>query len=145
MDNVDFETRSRVMASVRSKNSRAELDVRRTLHAAGLRFRLHKKELPGSPDIVLPAIHTAIFVHGCFWHRHPGCRRATMPATNTSYWESKFQRNVERDARAARELEARGWAVCQVWECQASGPALRQLVEDLWALRAQTRAAAAGD
>ncbi|MFG8730413.1 very short patch repair endonuclease [Pseudomonas aeruginosa] len=106
------------MKAVRREHTSPELVVRKLLHSLGLRFRLHKRSLPGSPDIVLRKHHAVIFVHGCFWHRHPGCRYASMPKTRREYWEPKFLANVERDARKASELEALGWRVLLVWECE---------------------------
>ena len=84
----------------------------------GFRFRLHRKDLPGTPDVVLPRYRTVIFVHGCFWHRHPGCKKASMPQTNREFWEKKLARNVERDAEVIRELTRTGWRVLVVWECE---------------------------
>lgn len=106
------------MRAVRQKNTAPELTVRRLLFQLGLRFRLHVKRLPGSPDIVLRKHSTAIFVHGCYWHRHPGCKYATMPKTHQAYWLPKFESNVERDARKAEALRALGWWVLVVWECE---------------------------
>lgn len=96
--------------------------VRRTMHAIGLRFRLHKKELPGRPDIVLSKHNTAVFVHGCFWHRHTGCKYASTPKTNQEFWLPKFEKNVERDARKEEALRALGWRVLIVWECETRDP-----------------------
>lgn len=109
---------SRRMRAVKREHTSPELTVRRLLHALGLRFRLHKRALPGSPDIVLSKHRTVIFVHGCFWHRHPGCRYASVPKTRQEYWIPKFMANIERDARKASELEALGWRVLTVWECE---------------------------
>lgn len=106
------------MKSVGRMHTRPEMKVRQLLHRMGLRFRLHQKTLPGSPDIVLPKHKTAIFVHGCFWHRHPSCRYATTPKTRQDYWLPKFDANVERDARKTAQLEALGWRVLAVWECE---------------------------
>jgi DNA mismatch endonuclease, patch repair protein len=117
-DIVDPVTRSRMMAGIGPANTVPEVRVRRYLHAAGLRFRLHDKRLPGRPDIVLPAYRTAIFVHGCFWHRHPGCSLTTNPATNTPFWRLKFDRNVKRDSRKTDALRALGWRVLVIWECE---------------------------
>jgi DNA mismatch endonuclease, patch repair protein len=114
------EKRSEVMARVGTKNTKPELLVRSLLHKMGYRFRLHRKDLPGSPDIVLPKYRTVIFVHGCFWHRHPGCRRATTPKNNFEYWERKFDRNKERDEKAKSALGERGWNVLTVWECETT-------------------------
>lgn len=129
MDVVDRATRSRMMAGIGGKNTKPELSVRRALHAAGLRFRLHRRDLPGRPDIVLPRHRAAVLVHGCFWHRHPGCRYATTPATNREFWQAKFKGNVERDKRQLRELQLMGWRTFVVWECQIEIPSfLRALV-----------------
>lgn len=116
------EESSRRMRAVRQKNTAPELTVRRLLFRLGLRFRLHVKLLPGSPDIVLRKHSTAIFVHGCYWHRHLGCKHATTPKTNQAYWLPKFQANVERDARKAEALRALGWRVLIVWECETRDP-----------------------
>ncbi len=106
------------MSRIRSSNTSPEIALRRALHALGLRFRLHRKDLPGKPDIVLPRYKAAVFVHGCFWHRHPGCNVATTPKSNTQFWVDKFDRNVARDARSSELLESQGWRVMVVWECE---------------------------
>lgn len=106
------------MAAITGKNTQPELALRRFLHALGYRFRLHRKELPGKPDIVMPKLRTCIFVHGCFWHRHAGCRYATTPKTRSEFWAAKFSRNVERDLENVQALEAKGWTVMIVWECE---------------------------
>jgi DNA mismatch endonuclease (patch repair protein) len=106
------------MAKVRSKDTKPELMVRKTAHRLGYRFRLHRMDLPGTPDLVFPRHRLAVFVHGCFWHRHPNCRRATMPTTNVAKWAEKFERNGLRDARSIAELEAIGWSVLVIWECE---------------------------
>ena len=106
------------MSRIRGKNTRPELLLRSLLHRAGYRFRLHAPHLPGRPDIVLPKYRTVIFVHGCFWHRHEECSNATMPKTRTGFWAEKFQRTVERDQQKQAELEALGWKVLTVWECE---------------------------
>ena len=116
-DHVDSRTRSQIMARVRSRDTRPEMEVRRALHRAGYRFRLHRSDLPGKPDLVFPRYRLALFVHGCFWHRH-GCKRTTMPATNSEFWSKKFCRTLERDQRALRELEEVGWTTAIIWECQ---------------------------
>ncbi len=105
------------MRAVRSSNTQPEKAVRSIAHALGLRFRLHRRDLPGTPDLVLPKHHVAVFVHGCFWHRHEGCKAASLPKTRTDYWQAKFDRNVARDAKARDDLEALGWKVVVVWEC----------------------------
>jgi len=133
MDIVNKETRSRMMSGIRGKNTKPELKVRRFLHALGYRFRLHRKDLPGKPDIVLPKLMTCIFVHGCFWHRHPGCRFSTNPSTRSAFWNEKFIKNVERDAKNQTSLEAMGWTVIIVWECELrdAGSALSNLADRL--------------
>lgn len=105
------------MSRIRSKGTQPELVVRRALHAMGFRFRLHRRDLPGKPDIVLPRHRLVIFVHGCFWHQHPGCKLASSPKTRGDYWIPKLASNVARDERHARELAAAGWRVETVWEC----------------------------
>jgi len=106
------------MRQVRSANTTPEKKVRSLLHRLGFRFRLHRQDLPGKPDIVLPKHASVVFVHGCFWHRHPGCPRATIPATHQDYWLPKFKRTVERDKRNQIELRRLGWRVAVVWECE---------------------------
>jgi DNA mismatch endonuclease (patch repair protein) len=115
--------RSANMAKVRGKDTKPELAVRRAAHALGLRFRIHRRDLPGTPDLVFPKRKTAIFVHGCFWHRHEGCRKAGAPKTRAAFWEAKFDRNTARDARNADALRAEGWNVAIVWECDTRDPA----------------------
>ena len=109
--------RHRIMAAVRDKDSSAELLVRSYLHRHGFRFRLHAGDLSGRPDIVLPRWRATIFVHGCFWHRHARCSRATTPTTRRAFWLAKFQRNVERDRAAVEKLLETKWRVAVVWEC----------------------------
>lgn len=110
------------MARVRSKDTGPEMRVRRALHRAGLRYRLHKKGLPGRPDLVLPSRSLAVFVHGCFWHRHPDpeCRLARLPKSRLEFWKPKLEGNRERDIRAVAALEELGWRVLTIWECQSS-------------------------
>lgn len=110
--------RSEIMRAVKRTHTKPELIVRKFLHSLGLRFRLHRKNLPGSPDIVLPKHCTAIFVHGCFWHRHSGCRYASTPKTRQDYWLPKFDANVERDAHKEAQLRELGWRVLVIWECE---------------------------
>ena len=127
-DIVDRRTRSRMMAGIGPTDTEPELAVRQYLHAAGLRFRLHDKRLAGRPDIVLPRHRVAIFVHGCFWHRHKVCRYTTTPVTNAAFWKRKFEANVERDAVKSALLARQGWCVLVIWECKASdGEALDRL------------------
>lgn len=106
------------MARVRGKDTIPELVVRRVAHALGYRFRLHRKDLPGTPDLVFPGRMAVIFIHGCFWHRHPGCRKASVPGSQIEFWTDKFHRNVARDARNVDDLERAGWRVLTIWECE---------------------------
>jgi DNA mismatch endonuclease (patch repair protein) len=106
------------MRAVHSENTKPELAVRRLLHRLGHRFRLHRRDLPGKPDVVLPRHRLAIFVHGCFWHRHPGCAKATTPKSRMDFWNAKFDANVARDGRVGQELAAKGWRVMIVWGCE---------------------------
>lgn len=110
--------RSANMRAIRGRDTAPELRVRRAAHAAGLRFRLQRRDLPGTPDLVFPRHRVALFVHGCYWHRHPDCRYTTVPSSNTEFWTTKFVANVERDARKTRELEEAGWRVAVIWECE---------------------------
>jgi DNA mismatch endonuclease, patch repair protein len=112
--------RSWVMSRVAAKNTPAELRVRKVAHALGLRFRLHRADLPGKPDIVFPKYRVAVFVHGCFWHRHRGCKRARMPKTNQVYWRKKFKSNTARDSRVTAEITSLGWRALVFWECETS-------------------------
>ena len=130
VDVVDKKTRSRMMSGIKGANTKPEVLVRRALHARGLRFRLHDRRLPGTPDIVLPRWRVAIQVHGCFWHRHDGCLKATTPANNSSFWQEKFDANIARDAKAAEALLELDWRLLVIWEC-AVGKALSQEVVDL--------------
>ena len=108
------------MARIRAKNTRPEITVRRLLHSLGYRYRLHRRDLPGTPDICFPGRKKVIFVHGCFWHRHEGCRRTTTPKTRTSFWENKFTANMVRDRRNMSGLAAIGWEAIVVWECETA-------------------------
>lgn len=110
--------RSERMSRIRSANTLPEVTLRKALHRLGFRFRLHGRRLPGKPDIILPKYHTVILVHGCFWHRHEGCKVATTPKSNTEFWVEKFDRNVRRDAVVVDQLEAASWRVLVVWECE---------------------------
>src|SRR5206468_3267004 len=104
-------SRSEIMSRVRQRDTKPELVARRIAHGLGFRFRLQRRDLPGSPDLVFPRLRFALFVHGCFWHRHPNCRLATMPKSNIAFWQAKFDRNVERDREVARRLRSAGWKV----------------------------------
>lgn len=117
IDTVDPITRSRIMSAVKGKNTTPELIVRKYIHSQGFRYRLHKRALPGTPDLVLRKYRLVIFVHGCFWHRHKDCYYATIPATRTKFWREKFEHNQLRDARQVAELLELGWRVLTVWEC----------------------------
>ena len=122
MDTLTPEERSKLMAKIRGKNTRPELAVRSLLHRAGYRFSLHRKDLPGRPDIVLRKYHTVVFVHGCFWHRHKNCKIASMPKSNVAFWQAKFDRNVANDKKHTRQLRKMGWHVLTVWECELKKP-----------------------
>lgn len=122
MDIVDKKTRSRMMAGIGGKDTRPEMILRKALHAQGLRYRIHVGDLVGRPDLVFPKYRAVVFVHGCFWHRHQGCRYATTPLTRPGFWKRKFVANVKRDQFVQHELLSGGWRVAIVWEC-----ALRKL------------------
>jgi DNA mismatch endonuclease, patch repair protein len=126
-DVVDRITRSRMMSGIRGKNTQPELLLRRALHAGGFRYRLHAKELPGRPDIVLPKFKAAIQVHGCFWHRHRRCIFCTKPGSNIQFWTTKFAETVARDKRNISALKRMGWRTAVVWEC-ALDPATAEAV-----------------
>ena len=117
VDVVDRETRSRMMAGIRGKNTKPEVVLRSALHRLGLRFRIHDRGLPGKPDIVFPRFRAAVQVHGCFWHRHERCRFATSPSSNSEFWQAKFETNVKRDRQSQADLEEHGWRTGVVWEC----------------------------
>ena len=142
-DIVDQATRSRMMAGIRGKDTKPEMRVRRWLHARGYRYRLHPAVLPGHPDLILPRYRTAVFVNGCFWHRHEHCRLAYEPKTRASFWQEKFRANIDRDARVTRELISLGWSVETVWECETRGARLderlRRLEANLQASPAHSR------
>lgn len=130
-DIVDSKTRSRMMSGIRGKDTQPELLVRRHLHRTGLRYRLHVRELPGSPDLVFPKHEAVVFVHGCFWHQHPGCDLAVMPSSNEQFWREKLEGNVERDARNRTRLEQSGFRVFTVWECEISDTRLEKLANQI--------------
>lgn len=129
MDVVDSATRSKMMAGIGAKNTKPELAVRRFLHGMGFRYRLHQKALPGSPDLVLTKYGVAIFVHGCFWHRHRNCKFSSMPTTNPAKWSEKFQANEARDKRNMNDLVAAGWRVIVLWECGLRGSGLHSRLD----------------
>jgi DNA mismatch endonuclease (patch repair protein) len=123
------------MSSIRGKHTGPELAVRKAAHALGLRFRLHRKDLPGSPDLVFPGRNTIIFVHGCYWHRHKGCRYCYSPKSNVGFWNTKFKNNVARDERVREDLEQRGWRVVTLWECEtAEEDGLRKRLKEIFGL-----------
>ena len=124
------EQRSRNMSAIKSKNTKPEIAVRKLLHSMGYRFRLHRKDLPGSPDIVLPKYKTVIFVHGCFWHRHENCKYASTPKTRKEFWEKKFRENINRDNLNQANLSLKGWKIIIIWECQLKGDK-KKLLRDL--------------
>ena len=124
------DTRRRNMAAIRGKDTKPELVVRRLLHSLGYRYRLHGRDLPGKPDIVLAARRKIVEIRGCFWHRHPGCPLAAVPVTRADFWQKKFSRNVARDAENLAALERLGWDVLVVWECEAGAPELRVRLEN---------------
>lgn len=131
MDNTDRATRSRVMSRIRGYDTSPERLVRSYLHRAGLRYRLNDRRLPGSPDLVLPKWSAAVFVHGCFWHRHPGCPKAYTPKSNVDFWQTKFAANEARDRQKTRELRQLGWRVFVVWECSLGEDRLNQLIKQI--------------
>ena len=112
------EQRSRNMSAIKSKNTKPEIKVRKVLHSMGYRFRLHSKNLPGSPDIVLPKFKTVIFVHGCFWHRHENCKYASIPKTRQEFWNKKFKTNIERDLEIQDKIKNLDWRSVVIWECE---------------------------
>ena len=122
-DIVDQQTRSRMMSGIRGKDTKPELALRRALHARGFRFRLHSGKVHGRPDLVLPKHRAVVFVHGCFWHRHEGCRYTTTPATRPEFWQAKFDANVARGSAVRTKLLEDGWRVATVWECALRKPA----------------------
>ena len=133
-DIVDVQRRSELMAGIRGKDTAPELAVRRIAHGMGLRFRLHRKNLPGRPDLVFPRHRLAVFVHGCFWHQHQDCRFAHIPKSRVSFWTEKFAANMARDKKNIAALHALGWRVLVIWECQVGN---KHLVRDQLAAFAQ--------
>ena len=119
-DFVSKKKRSKIMRGIRQKNTKPEMIVRKALHKSGYRFRLHRKDLPGTPDIVLPKFHCVIMVHGCFWHQHNNCPAGRIPQSNRNYWAEKLLRNVQRDRKNRQLLEQLGWVVHIIWECETS-------------------------
>lgn len=146
VDRLTPAARSALMSRVRGKNTRPELTVRKLLHALGSRFRLHRRDLPGTPDVVLPGRNAVVMIHGCFWHGHRGCKAATVPKTRTDYWVQKIAANRLRDARDSRRLRRLGWKVIVVWQCETkNADALARLGDRLCkALSGATAEGAAG-
>ena len=130
VDVVDKATRSRMMSGIRAKNTRPEILIRKALHGAGLRFRLHDKKLPGKPDIVLPKYRTVLFVNGCFWHGHR-CRVFKWPKTRTKFWKDKITGNMARDKKSLAILGAMGWRTLTIWECEIRSSSFRKIVGKL--------------
>jgi DNA mismatch endonuclease (patch repair protein) len=129
-DTVSPQIRSRMMSAIRGRATTPELAVRRYLHAAGLRFRVNVRRLPGTPDLAFGMHRTSVFVHGCFWHRHAGCPFATTPATRAEFWDAKFSANVARDRRNKSKLSEMGWNVVTIWECETRS--ITRLDELFW-------------
>lgn len=127
MDRLDPQARSRLMSRIRGKDTKPEMAVRSYLHRRGLRYRLHDRALPGKPDLVFKSRGVVVFVHGCFWHGHPGCPKARVPKTHVSFWRAKIEGNAVRDRRSMRRLRALGWRVFVVWQCQISSRQLERL------------------
>lgn len=130
-DSLTPDARSRNMAKIRGRDTGPEMRVRSAAHGVGLRFRLYRRGLPGTPDLVFPSRRVALFVHGCFWHRHPGCRFAYTPKSRVDFWEAKFEGNVSRDLRKNEDLEAAGWKSVTIWECETREPdKLSEIIRD---------------
>lgn len=133
-DSISAERRSWNMSRIKGKNTQIEMAVRKYLFAKGYRYRLHVRNLPGKPDLVLKKFKTVIFIHGCFWHQHAGCKDATTPKTRTDFWENKFQTNIRNDRKNTELLEQMGWKVLILWECQIEGhfeETMRELIDNL--------------
>ncbi|WP_282026119.1 very short patch repair endonuclease [Limimaricola cinnabarinus] len=130
-DVVDQATRSRMMSRIRGKDTKPEILLRKALHARGFRYRMNVRGLPGSPDIVLPKWSCVIQVHGCYWHRHPGCPKATTPASNVEFWTEKFEANVRRDRAALARIQDMGWRTAVVWECAIGSKVRDEIVAAL--------------
>lgn len=140
MDFVTKDKRSKIMASIRGKDTKPEIIVRRALHEMGYRFRIHKKELPGKPDICLPKYRLVIFVHGCFWHHHTKCKDGRIPESNTTFWQGKIERNMSRDKENQSALKKIGWKTAVIWECDAKNPGkLQKRIESLLPAKAANK------
>ncbi|MDH1077109.1 very short patch repair endonuclease [Pseudomonas nitroreducens] len=140
MDIVDPARRSRMMSGIRGKDTKPEMLVRRFLHAHGYRYRLHRKDLPGKPDIVIPRLKACIFVHGCFWHHHEGCSFAVLPKSRPDFWKAKLLANSSRDKQVIESLNDAGWTTIVIWECELRRPdaSLQALLGRLRELEEQT-------
>ncbi len=127
--------RSYNMSQIKCKDTKPELMVRRFLHSRGMRYRVHSKDLPGKPDLILKKYHTVVFIHGCFWHGHEGCNYFTIPKTNTEWWLTKISQNKHRDQKSIKKLESSGWKVIIIWECELREPlrmrTLNQLLDEI--------------
>ena len=137
MDNLSREKRSWNMSRIKGADTSIEIRVRKYLFGKGFRFRKNDKRLPGKPDIVLPKYHTVIFIHGCFWHRHPRCKDATMPKSRTEFWNAKFEKNVSNDIAHQEQLREAGWNVVILWECEINNrfeETMTRLISDLHTL-----------
>ncbi|WP_419594438.1 very short patch repair endonuclease [Thiolapillus sp.] len=131
MDTLTPEARSELMSRIKGKDTKPELYVRSLIHRLGYRFRLHRKDLPGKPDLVFPSRRKVVFVHGCFWHHHENCRRARIPKTHSDFWSKKFEENRARDGRNLLELEKLGWRSLVIWECEISHGDTKELIEKI--------------
>ncbi|KZY32530.1 MULTISPECIES: very short patch repair endonuclease [unclassified Oleiphilus] len=129
-DKISKARRSQNMAQIKGKNTTPELEVRKFLHKQGFRFRLHSKDLPGKPDIVLPKYKTVLFVNGCYWHRHENCHLCTTPKSNVEFWQSKFEQNMKRDKRNYETLDGQGWKAIIIWECEIKNRSYENWISD---------------
>lgn len=140
VDRLSIERRSALMRRVRSRDTSPEITVRRIAHRLGFRFRLHRRDLPGTPDIVFPSLRAVIFVHGCFWHRHHNCKKASTPKSRIDFLTLKFEHNVARDLRNKSALRRLGWRVHTVWECELKKPARLERSIERFLTTSRTRA-----
>lgn len=130
MDRLTPEKRSWNMSRIRSKDTKPEITVRKWLYNNGYRYRIHYEKIPGKPDIVFPGKKTVIFIHGCFWHRHPGCKYAYTPKSNINRWQKKFDDNVKRDRTVRKQLENLGWKIIVIWECQVKDESYKEILSN---------------
>lgn len=131
VDIVDRKTRSRMMSGIRGRDTQPEMLIRKSLHSLGFRYRVHASELPGCPDLVFPKYRAVLFVHGCFWHRHCGCRLTTTPSSNIAFWDQKFRRTAERDEEVLAKLKKLGWRIGIIWECSLKKSELPSISKQL--------------